>query len=130
MSEEFSSHFSEDRFWEKIKKFCIKAGLKVVYTALLLYYTLQDPRVPVKAKAIIAGALGYFILPVDVIPDLLPMVGFTDDYGVLFAALATVAMHITPESKAKAKAKVNDFFGTTVDEDELMEVEKGLAKTD
>lgn len=130
MKKEMSSYFSENSFWEKIKKLCLKAGLKVVYAALLLFYAFYDPSVPKKAKAVIAGALGYFILPFDAIFDLTPMVGFTDDYGVLFAALATIAMHINEDIRTKAHKKLEDLFGKTLDKQELLEIEKGLNEAD
>ncbi|MBT2605311.1 DUF1232 domain-containing protein [Bacillus sp. ISL-53] len=63
----YSDNFSEDSFWKKIKKIGKKAGVKVVYVALLLFYTLQKPTTPVWAKTVIIGALGYFILPIDLI---------------------------------------------------------------
>lgn len=55
-------HFNDHAFWEKLKKTAQKAGVSLVYAVLLLYYTLQKPEVPVKAKTLIIGALGYFIL--------------------------------------------------------------------
>ncbi|WP_064094144.1 YkvA family protein [Rossellomorea aquimaris] len=112
-------HFSEDKFWTKLKKFGVKAGHSVVYTALLLYFTLQKPDIPVKAKMVIIGALGYFILPTDLIPDIAVGVGFTDDLGALGLALLQVAMYIDDEVKAKAKAKLSDWFGDDVDTSEV-----------
>ena len=112
-SSEYSKEYSESSFWDKVKKFASKAGGKVIYTALKLYYTLQSPDTPAWAKAVIIGALGYFISPIDVIPDITPVVGFADDLGVLAAATATVVTNITPAIKAQAKAKAGEWFGTT-----------------
>ncbi|MBE7682235.1 YkvA family protein [Paenibacillus sp. P13VS] len=106
-----SDQYSEDSFWEKIKKFGKKAGSKVVYTALLLFYCLTDKDVPIWAKAVITGALTYFISPVDAIPDVVPVVGFTDDLGALVAALGTVAIYIDADIKEKAKTKLVEWFG-------------------
>ena len=64
---------------------------------------------PLKTKMVIYGALGYFISPIDVIPDFIPVVGFTDDIGVLAAAVA--ASYIDAEAKAKADAKLAGWFG-------------------
>ncbi len=108
-------HYSEDKFWNKLKKFGVKAGHSVVYTALLLYFTLQKPDIPKKAKMVIIGALGYFILPTDFIPDIAVGIGFTDDLGALGLALMQVAMYIDDDVKAKAKAKLTDWFGDDVD---------------
>ena len=110
---EYSKEYSESSFWDKVKKFASKAGSKVIYTALKLYYTLQSPDTPVWAKAAIIGALGYFISPVDAIPDIIPVVGFSDDLGVLALAVTTVATNITPAIKAQAKAKAGEWFGTS-----------------
>lgn len=112
-------NFSEDKFWDKLKKFAKKAGASVVYAVLLLYYTLQKPEVPAKAKAIIIGALGYFILPFDLIPDVAVGVGYTDDLGALGVALFQVAMYIDDDIKAKAKEKLKDWFGDDVDTSDI-----------
>lgn len=114
---EYSKEYSESSFWDKVKKFATKAGSKVVYTALKLYYTLQSTETPGWAKTVILGALGYFISPIDVIPDPTPIVGFADDLGVLVSAAATVVTSITPAIKAQAKAKAEEWFGTAVIDD-------------
>lgn len=79
--------------------------------ALQLYYAAQDPQTPAWAKGVIYGALGYFIFPVDAIPDAVPAVGFSDDLGVLVAALASVVMYITPAVKEQARTRIRDWFG-------------------
>jgi uncharacterized membrane protein YkvA (DUF1232 family) len=107
----FSKDYSEDSFWGKLKKFAKAAGSEVIDKALQLYYAMQESATPTWAKAIIIAALGYFISPIDAIPDLIPVVGYADDLGVLVAALATVASYITNEVKAKAKAKLAEWFG-------------------
>jgi uncharacterized membrane protein YkvA (DUF1232 family) len=108
-------HFTENEFWEKLKKFAKKAGSSVVYAVLLLYFTLQKPEVPVKVKAVIVGALGYFILPLDIIPDFIAGVGFGDDLGALGVALFQVAMYVDDDIKRKAKEKMKAWFGDDVD---------------
>ncbi|CAH0344562.1 YkvA family protein [Bacillus sp. CECT 9360] len=112
-------HYSDEKFWSKLKRFGKKAGSSVVYAVLLLYYTLQKPEVPAKVKATIIGALGYFILPLDLIPDLVPGIGFTDDLGAVGLALIQVAMYIDEDTKDKAKAKLTEWFGTDVDTSEI-----------
>jgi len=92
-------------------RFAKVAGAEVVERALQLYYAAQDPQTPAWAKAVIYGALGYFIFPVDAIPDAVPAVGFSDDLGVLVAALASVAMYITPAVKEQARVRIRDWFG-------------------
>ncbi len=111
--------FSDEKFWTKIQKFSKKAGTSVVYAVLLLYYTLQKPEVPKKVKATIVGALGYFILPLDVIPDFAIGAGYADDLSVVILALAQVALYIDDEIKMKAKNKLQDLFGKHVDTTEI-----------
>ena len=107
---EFQQAYSESSFWDKIKRYSRVAGREVVERALMLYYTLSEPNVPAWAKTTITVALGYFIFPADAIPDLTPVVGYADDLGVLVAALATVALHVTPEAKRKAAEKLEKFL--------------------
>jgi uncharacterized membrane protein YkvA (DUF1232 family) len=68
------------------------------------YYCAFDPATPRRVRLILVGALAYFVLPTDVMPDFLPLVGFTDDVTVLLTALGTVAGHITPTHRAAARA--------------------------
>jgi uncharacterized membrane protein YkvA (DUF1232 family) len=117
--EDSGKHYSEEKFWGKLKKFAKKAGSSVVYAVLLLYFTLQKPEVPMKAKTIIIGALGYFILPLDLIPDIAVGVGFTDDLGALGVALFQVAMYIDDDIKNKAKEKLKEWFGDNVDTSDI-----------
>jgi len=110
-SDRYQQAYSENTFWTKVKQFSIAAGREVVEKALILYYTLQEPDVPSWAKTIIIVALGYFIFPADAIPDLTPVVGYADDLGALAAALATVAVHVTPEAKRRASEKLETILG-------------------
>ena len=114
-------YYSDDKFWDKLKKFAKKAGSSVVYAVLLLYYTLQKPEVPKKTKVVIIGALGYFILPVDLMPDMIMGIGFTDDLGALGIALLQVAMYIDDDIKIKARTKLTDWFGPSVDTSDIDE---------
>ena len=79
--------------------------------ALVLFYTLKSPKVNVRDKAVILGALGYFILPVDLIPDFIPALGFTDDFAALMLALKAISESVTPEYEAQADAKLLEWFG-------------------
>lgn len=103
--------YSDEKFWAKLKNFALTAGQEVVEKALILYYAAQNPNVPAWAKTVIVGALAYLISPVDSIPDVLVGIGFTDDLGVLLAAIATVSIHINDETKEQAKQKMKDWFG-------------------
>lgn len=106
----FTKEYTEDGLWGKIKIFAKVAGTEVIEKVLQLYYALQSPETPIWAKSVIIGALGYFISPLDAIPDIIPVVGYTDDLGVLAAAVTTVATYITDDIKAKAKIKLAEWF--------------------
>ena len=123
MYDKYSKYFSEQSLWDKLKDFGKAAGAKVVYAVLLLYYTFEDKGVGLKTKLSIAAALGYFILPTDAIVDFTPLIGFSDDLGVLLFTLSAVAGSITPEIKAKAREKLNEWFGK-IDPEELQDIDK------
>ena len=109
----FEKEYTEGSFWQKLLKFAQRAGIEVVEKTLMLYYAAQSPHTPLWAKTTIYGALGYFISTIDAIPDVVPGAGFSDDYGVLVAALATVAFYIDAEVKEKAANKLRDWFNLT-----------------
>jgi len=113
-SSKYQKYFSTDGFWWKLKKGAKKAGIKVIYSGLLLFYALESPNTPLRAKVQIYGALGYLILPLDLVPDLLPIVGYVDDLSALGLALASVARSIDDDVKRKAKSKLKDFLGEDV----------------
>ncbi|MDF1698738.1 MAG: YkvA family protein [Saprospiraceae bacterium] len=100
-------------------------GVKLAYSALLLYYAYDRADTPNWAKNIILGSLAYLVSPFDSIPDLTPFLGFTDDFGVLSFGLVTIACYIDAPVREKAKAKINSFF-KVVDEEDLLEVDAKL----
>lgn len=109
--DDFRKDYHESSFWEKLKNYALTAGKEVVEKVLTLYYCLTDQDTPASAKAIIIGALGYFISPVDAIPDLVPIAGYSDDLSALLVAFAMVAVHIKQDHKEKAKEKLEIWFG-------------------
>ncbi len=112
-SAKFRMHYSDASFWDKLKRYSKDAGMKVVYPALLLQYMMKSEDVPLKAKLILSAALGYFILPVDFIPDFAPLIGFADDLGVLLLILRQMAVYITPEIRKQAREHLLKWFGET-----------------
>jgi uncharacterized membrane protein YkvA (DUF1232 family) len=116
---QYSNKFSKTEFVEKISRIAKRAGAKLVYAALILYYTLQSDKVSVKDKAIIIGALGYLISPLDVVPDAIPIVGLGDDLGVLVYVLQKVWGDVNDDVKAKARERLSKWF----DEDEITEID-------
>ena len=122
---QFEKEYNEESLFKKLNKYGKKIGSKLVYYVLILFYTLQDPSVPIKIKATIVGSLGYFILPFDIIPDMTPGIGHVDDLNMIMMALGMIILYITPEIKEKARNKMRDIFGESIDE-ELNELEKDL----
>ena len=115
----YSNKFSQKDFVEKISRIAKRAGSKLVYAALILYYTLQSDKVSKADKAIIIGALGYMISPLDVIPDAIPIAGLTDDLAVLLYVLKKVWTGIDPEIIANARERLSKWF----DEEEIDEIQ-------
>ena len=126
MDNQYSKYYSEESLWKKIKNFSKVAGAKVVYAVLLLYYAMIDSKVSLKTKIFIAAALGYFILPTDAIFDLTPIIGYSDDLGVLLFALKQISSAITAEVKENARKKIAEWFNE-IDEKELIELEEKLS---
>lgn len=90
------------RFWTKFK--CVAVKLPFAEDLLSAYYCAFDLKTPRHIQAALLGAIAYFILPFDFIPDMLPVLGFTDDAAVLATAIRLVAAHITPEHREAARA--------------------------
>ena len=90
------------RFWLKLKR--VVAKLPFAEDLLAAYYCAFDKETPRHVQAALLGAIAYFILPFDFIPDMLPVLGFTDDAAVLATAIRLVANHITPEHRDAARA--------------------------
>ncbi|MCD8134519.1 MAG: DUF1232 domain-containing protein [Parabacteroides gordonii] len=111
--EKYGTYYSDNRLWKKIERVAKKVGATVLLPVFTLYYMLQDDKVSLQHKAYIVGALGYFILPIDLIPDgILPVIGFTDDIAVMTLVLKLVKDSITPEIKARANQRVAEVMGT------------------
>jgi len=123
----YTEAYSENRLFGKIKKFAKAAGIKVIYLVLLLFFTLQKASTPKWAKSVIVGALGYFIFPLDFLPDFLPITGFTDDLTALLAVIGTIALYIDEDIKSKAKAKLHVWFGA-YDEVKLDNIDSKINK--
>lgn len=111
--QKYGTYYSDNRFWKKIERVAKKVGATVLLPVFTLYYMLQNDKVPLKHKAYIVGALGYFILPIDFLPDgILPVIGFTDDIAVMTLVLNLVKDSVTPEIKAQADQRVVEIMGT------------------
>ncbi len=116
--EKYAPHYSEEKLIAKIAKVAKRVGIKTLYGILVLFYALNSPEITLKDKARIYGALGYFILPIDLIPDALPLAGYADDWAALLYVIKQVMEQITPETKQKARTQLHEWFGD-YDESEL-----------
>ena len=100
-------------------------GIRLVYSVLLMAYAYQSEKTPLWAKRIILGAFAYLLSPLDSIPDLTPLFGFTDDLGVISFGLVSIACYIDADVRAKARQKIHKLF-KEVDESELQTVDAKL----
>lgn len=101
---------SEKTVFSKLRGAFSALNREAVYNALLLYYTMRAPETPAWCKSVALGSLAYFISLIDGIPDLTPVLGYTDDITVMAAAIATLSAHITPALKTKARDKQKQLF--------------------
>ena len=123
--QKYKEKFSQKNFIEKIQRVAKRAGVKLVYVALVLYYLIESNKVSVKDKAIIIGALGYLISPIDIVPDAIPIAGLGDDMAVMLYVLDKVWGQVDDEIKSKAQRKLSKWF----DDDEL-DIPKDLFSED
>ena len=112
--DKYGKDYSEDGLWSKITGTAKKAGANLIYEVLQLFYVAKNPNVPMKIRAAVIAPLGYFISPIDLIPDLTPVVGYTDDAAVIAVAIAFAHAYIDDDIRRKAKDKLCSFFGKDV----------------
>ena len=101
-------------FWPKIRK--VAAKIPFADQVLAAWYATQDPNTPFRAKAMLLGALAYFVMPADAIPDIFAVVGFSDDAAVIAAVLALLGTHIKPEHRISARNMLAKLKGETFEE--------------
>lgn len=99
----------ERGFWTKLRKYV--RHVPFVQDALAAYYCAMDGETPLHVKAVLFGALAYFVLPIDIVPDIIAWIGFTDDAAVLYAAIRTVAPHIKVSHRDQARAAIDKLAG-------------------
>jgi len=121
----YRNKFNKRRLAAKINRTFGSLGQKFVYSVLLMYNAYRHADTPAWAKNIIIGALGYFLSPIDAIPDLSPFLGYTDDLGIMSFGLVSIACYINDEVRATAVVQLRKFFGE-IDEDIVSEVNKAL----
>ncbi len=121
----YKNKFSSKKYLKLIRIKPGKIGSKAIYTSLLLFYAFRRDETPSWAKNIIVGTLGYLVSPIDLIPDLTPVLGYTDDLGMLSFGLVTIASFINKDVKEKAIERLNKWFPSW-DKEAALEVDKVL----
>lgn len=115
--EEYGEHYSPQELFFKLARVAKNAGVKIVYCVLILYYALMYGDLTVKEKSVIIGVLGYFILPIDLIPDLLPL-GYTDDLSLIIFVVTKMKKSFTEDIRKMAVDRLKKYFDN-IDEESL-----------
>jgi uncharacterized membrane protein YkvA (DUF1232 family) len=100
------------RFWKKLKG--LAARLPFAEDLIAAHYCAFDRQTPLHVKAVLVGALAYFVVPVDFIPDVLPIIGYSDDAAVLAAAIKLVSSHVKPDHREAARQTLARMRGEEV----------------
>ena len=113
MSQNYASagDFSEGSFWDTIRSCAASMGRSLAHQALSLYYAMENPAMPLTLKLSVMASLAYLVCPVDAIPDVIPVLGYADDAGVLAATYAALKAYVDEDAEAKARAKAEELFG-------------------
>ena len=109
--QKYEQHYNDSSFLDKVTKYGKLIGINALYKAVQLWFVLQKPDVPASTKAVIMGALGYLIAPLDFLPDLMPVLGYTDDFVAITFALIKVQGFIDEEVERKSKNLLAKIFG-------------------
>ena len=109
--EKYQRAYSEKAFEGKLGRFAKKLGREGLRQALQMFYVLRRKDLPGKTRALILGSLGYFILPIDIVPDFIPLLGIGDDLSLIAAAFVAAKMYVDDDVRAKADAKLLKWLG-------------------
>ena len=109
--QKYEQHYNDSSFLDKVTKYGKLIGINALYKAVQLWFVLQKPDVPASTKAVIMGALGYLIATLDFLPDLMPVLGYTDDFVAITFALIKVQGFIDEEVERKSKNLLAKIFG-------------------
>ena len=109
--QKYEQHYNDSSFLDKVTKYGKLIGINALYKAVQLWFVMQKPDVPAATKAVFMGALGYLIAPLDFLPDLMPVLGYTDDFVAITFALIKVQGYIDEEVERKSKNLLAKIFG-------------------
>lgn len=107
----YSKYYNEKRLFRKLKKVSGKISTVLLFYIVILFYLISDKTVPLKTRVIFIAALGYLIVPTDLIADFLPGLGFTDDAALIAYAISNATGFVTPEIKEKAFSTLGKLVG-------------------
>ena len=122
--ESYSKKYNEDDFWSKMSRVIGVVGQEVLERVLRLYYTATHPNTPRRAKMMAYGALAYFVLPFDVVPDFIFGIGYGDDITILTTTIMALSKHVTPEIKAQAAKTMASLKKRLGNDDTTITVER------
>ena len=105
----YEKDYSEQGFWEKVSHYFHKIGKEALLSALTLYYAAKDPITPDWVRVFLYSALGYFISPIDVVPDFIPLVGYSDDLAILAAVLFSLQVYVTDQHRDEAQVRYENL---------------------
>ena len=101
---EYGTYFSDNAFWSKLQSLSGNGWCEMLKQVVTLFVLLKTPSTSMTLKITLIGALGYFIAPIDAIPDLIPLLGYTDDMSIIAMLLNQLSHAITPEIEQQVRA--------------------------
>ena len=120
--QQYIKYFDEIQLFDKLGVVGKKIGSKLVFYIIIMVILIGDTKIPLKVRLVFMAALGYLILPTDLVADLLPAIGFTDDIAFLSFAISNAREYITPEVKDKAKEKMGQWINKEAEDAEIVDV--------
>jgi len=119
--QQYVKYYDELQLTKKLKFVGKKIGSKVVFYVIIMAMLIADTKIPIKVRIVFMAALGYLILPTDLVVDLLPVIGFTDDIAFLTYAVSSAREYITPEVKDRAKEKLGQWLKEEAEDAEIID---------
>lgn len=119
--QEYIQYYDEIQLFDKLGVIGKKIGSKVVFYVLILVILISDTKIPLKVRLVFIAALGYLILPTDLVTDMLPAIGFVDDIAFLSYTISNAREYITPEVQNKARDKMNKWINKEAEDAEVVD---------
>lgn len=119
--QQYIGYYDELELAHKIKSVGKKIGSQVIYYVVIMALLVSDNKIPLKVRLVFMAALGYLILPADLVADIIPAIGFTDDIAFLTYAINNAREYITPEVKNRAKEKLDRWMSDNADDVEIVD---------